>query len=51
MARTRGFDDGRFTLLAPSATRMMIRAHVSGIAKENLGFFRCARALIFGYSF
>src|SRR6202162_5097695 len=39
MARTRGFDDGRFTLLAPSTPRMMIGAHVGGIAKEDLGFF------------
>src|ERR1035437_9815944 len=39
MARARGFDDGRFTLLAPSATRMMIGTHVGSIAKENLGFF------------
>ena len=38
MARTRGFHDGRFTLLAPSAARMMIGAHVGGIAKEDLGF-------------
>ena len=33
MARTRGFHDGRFTLLTPSAARMMIGAHVGGIAK------------------
>src|SRR6478672_5462308 len=39
MARTRGFDDGRFTLLAPSTPRMMIGANVGGIAKEDLGFF------------
>ena len=39
MARTRSFDNGRLTLLAPSSTRMMIGAHVGGIAKEDLRFF------------
>ena len=39
MARTRGLNDGRLTLLSPGATGMMIGAHVSGIAKEDLGFF------------
>src|SRR4029077_19898996 len=38
MARTRGLNDGRLTLLSPGATGMMIGAHVSGIAKEDLGF-------------
>src|ERR1700751_5956813 len=51
MARTRSFDDGRFTLLAPSTPRMMIGAHVGGIAKEDLGFFALRQALILGYSF
>src|SRR5260370_2631154 len=39
MARTRGFDDGCFTLRAASTPRMMIGANVGGIAKEDLGFF------------
>src|SRR5260370_22829563 len=39
MAGCRGLDEGRFALLAPSAPRMMIGAHVGGIAKEDLGFF------------
>src|ERR1700757_2554327 len=45
MARTRSFDDGRFTLLAPSTPRMMIGAHVGGIAKEDLGFFALRQGL------
>ena len=39
MARTRGLNHGRFALLAPSAPRVMIGAHVGSIAKENLGSF------------
>src|ERR1700719_1537018 len=39
MARARRFHDRRFALLAPAAPRVMIRAHVGGIAKENLRFF------------
>src|SRR6202166_622159 len=39
MACARGFDDGRFALLTPSAPRVMIRAHMSGIAKEDLSLF------------
>ena len=34
-----GFDDRRFALLAPTTPRVMIRAHVGGIAKEDLRFF------------
>ena len=39
MARTRGFDDGGCAPLTPRASGMMIGAHVSGVAKENLGLF------------
>ena len=39
MARTRGFDDGGFAPLTPRAPGMMIGAHVSGVAKEDLGLF------------
>ena len=39
MARTCGFDDGGFAPLTPRAPRMMIGAHVSGVAKEDLGLF------------
>src|ERR1700674_2358401 len=39
MACTRGFDDRRFALLAPTTPRVMIRAHVGCIAKEDLRFF------------
>ena len=39
MARTCGFDDGGFAPLAPRAPGMMIGAHVSGVAKEDLGLF------------
>jgi hypothetical protein len=39
MACAGGFDDRRFALLAPTTARVMIRAHVGGIAKENLRFF------------
>ena len=39
MACAGGFDDRRFALLAPTAPRVMIRAHVGGIAKEDLRFF------------
>src|SRR6202007_1088223 len=35
----------RFTLLAPSTPRMMIGAHVGGIAKEDLGFFALRQGL------
>src|SRR6266404_1229160 len=39
MACARGFDDRGLALLAPGTPRVMIRAHVSSIAKENLRFF------------
>src|ERR1700730_17178781 len=39
MACAGGFDDRRFALLAPTPPRVMIRAHVGGIAKEDLRFF------------
>src|SRR5271169_3103540 len=39
MACAGGFDDRRFALLAPTTPGVMIRAHVGGIAKENLRFF------------
>src|SRR5277367_651530 len=39
MASASGFDDRRFALLAPTTPRVMIRAHVGGIAKEDLRFF------------
>src|SRR5580692_9058918 len=51
MACAGGFDDWRFALLTPTPPRVMIRAHVGGIAKKISAFSRCARALIFGYSF
>src|SRR5208283_4853997 len=38
MAGARRFDNGRFAPLAPGAPGVMIRAHMSGIAEENLGF-------------
>src|ERR1700730_5408254 len=39
MACAGGFDDRRLALLAPTTPRVMIRAHVGGIAKEDLRFF------------
>src|SRR6202049_422929 len=39
MACAGGFDDWRFALLTPTPPRVMIRAHVGGIAKENLRVF------------
>src|ERR1700674_2012515 len=39
MACARGFDDRRFALLAPTTPRVMIRAHVGGIPKEDVRFF------------
>src|ERR1700691_1930475 len=39
MASTSGFYDRRFALLAPTTPCVMIRAHVGGIAKEDLRFF------------
>jgi len=39
MACACGFNDRRFALLAPSAPGVMIRAHMGGIAEENLGLF------------
>src|ERR1700720_1165041 len=39
MACAGGFDDRRFALLAPTTPCVMIRAHVGGIAKEDLRFF------------
>src|SRR6266403_167749 len=39
MACAGGFDDRRFALLAPTPPRVIIRAHVGGIAKEDLRFF------------
>ena len=38
-ARTCGFDDGGCAPLTPRAPGMMIGAHVSGVAKEDLGLF------------
>src|SRR5271165_5970580 len=34
-----GFDDGGFAPLTPRTPGMMIGAHVSGVAKEDLGLF------------
>ena len=45
MACTRGFDDRRFALLAPTTPRVMIRAHVGCIAKEDLRFFPLRKGL------
>src|ERR1700704_4309098 len=39
MPRAGGFDDGRLALLTPTTPGVMIRAHVGGIAKEDLRFF------------
>src|SRR5580700_2137530 len=39
MACAGGFDDRRFALLAPTTPRVMIRAHVGGVAKEDLRSF------------
>src|SRR5271154_2706414 len=39
MASPRGFDNRRFAPLAPGAPGVMIRAHMSRIAEENLRFF------------
>src|SRR6202158_1365044 len=39
MACAGGFDARRFALLAPTTPRVVIRAHVGGIAKEDLRFF------------
>src|SRR5271156_3912867 len=39
MASPRGFDNRRFAPLAPGAPGVMIRAHMSRIAEENLCFF------------
>jgi pimeloyl-ACP methyl ester carboxylesterase len=39
MACAGGFDDRCFALLAPTPPGVMIRAHVGGIAKEDLRFF------------
>src|SRR6476646_6383759 len=39
MACAGGFDDRCFALLAPTTPCVMIRAHVGGIAKEDLRFF------------
>jgi len=39
MACAGGFDDWRFALLTPTPPRVMIRAHMGGIAKENLRVF------------
>ena len=51
MARARRLDDRRLALLAPCATGVMIGTHVGRVAKEDVGVFRCAMALILGYSF
>src|SRR5207344_729304 len=40
MACAGGFDDRCFALLAPTTPCVMIRAHVGGIAKEDLRFLR-----------
>src|SRR6266700_4615923 len=45
MACAGGFDDRRFALLAPTAPRVMIRAHVGSIAKEDLRFFPLRKGL------
>src|ERR1700735_5711024 len=37
MACAGGFDDGRFTLLAPTTPRVMIRAHVGGTLRYCSG--------------
>ena len=44
MACAGGLDDRRLALLAPGTSRVMIRAHVSGIAKEDLSSFALREA-------
>src|ERR1700683_2805894 len=39
MACASGYDDRRFALLAPTPPRVMIRAHVGSIPKEDVRFF------------
>ena len=39
MAGAGGFDDWRFALLTPGATRMVIGAHMGRITKEDIGLF------------
>jgi pimeloyl-ACP methyl ester carboxylesterase len=45
MACARGCDDRRFPFLAPSTPRVMIRANVGGIAKEDVGLFQLRKGL------